>query len=149
MVYISLPASVALNLDSCASHKSLATRICRYVSTNLSPITLRTQSFKQTWYLTFGRSRGHKTFLASAILVGHVLSFGRRAFQNVIISSYFSLVHLCFAFNYIDSSVTFKRVSPSLHPSYNSVTTYFLSCTSLAFSLVAPLEFNGSLASSS
>src|SRR3954466_14230116 len=45
------------------------------------------QSFKQTWYLTCGRSRGHKTFLASAILVGNVLSFGRQAFQNVIISS--------------------------------------------------------------
>src|SRR3954470_10454156 len=107
------------------------------------------QSFKQTWYLTCGRSRGHTTFLASTILVGHVLSFGRRACQNAIISSYLSSVHLCFAFNCINSSVTFKRLSPSLHPSYNFVTASFLSCASLAFSLVAPLAFNDSLTSSS
>src|SRR3954471_16964369 len=48
MVYILLPASVAPNLDSSASHKSLATRICRYASTNLSPITLRTHPTKTT-----------------------------------------------------------------------------------------------------
>src|SRR3954470_10276764 len=48
MVYISLPASVAPNLDSSASHKSLATRICRYASTNLSLFTLRTHPTKTT-----------------------------------------------------------------------------------------------------
>src|SRR3954466_11197765 len=56
------------------------------------------QSFMQTWYLTCGRSRGQRTFLASAILVGHVLPFGRRSCQNAMLSSKLSSVHLCFAF---------------------------------------------------
>src|SRR4051812_38371268 len=106
------------------------------------------QSFKQTWYLTYGRSRGHRTFLASRILVGHVLPFGRRSCQNVVLSLKLSSVHLCFAFISIALSVTFKRVSPSLHPSYNFVTASFSSCASLAFSLAAPLAFNASLISS-
>src|SRR4051812_48725323 len=106
------------------------------------------QSFMQTWYLTCGRSRGQRTFLASAILVGHVLPFGRRSCQNAMLSSKLSSVHLCFYFISIAPSVTFKRVSPLLHHSYNTVTASFLSCASLAFSLVAPLALNASLTSS-
>src|SRR4051812_23642448 len=93
------------------------------------------QSFMQTWYLTCGRLRGHMTFLASAILVGHVLPFGRRSCQNAMLSSKLSSVHLCFSFISIAQSVTFKRVSPSLHPSYNFITVSFSSCAILAFSL--------------
>src|SRR3954467_14691609 len=107
------------------------------------------QSLMQTWYLTCGRSRGQRTFLASAILVGHVLPFGRRSCQNVMLSSKLSLVHLCFAFISIAPSVTFKWVSPLLHPSYNFVIVSFSSCAILDFSLAAPLAFNASLTSSS
>src|SRR4051812_49246634 len=48
MTYISLPTLVASNLEPDASHKSLATYICKYASTNLSTITLRTAPRKTT-----------------------------------------------------------------------------------------------------
>src|SRR3954470_8950284 len=44
---------------------------------------------------------------------------------------------------YIQAGIT------SLHPSYNFVTSSFLSCASLAFYQAPPLAFNGSLTSSS
>jgi hypothetical protein len=107
------------------------------------------QSLIQAWYLTYGRFRGHTSFLASSILVGHVFPLGRRFCQNLMFLLKLTSVHLLSVFIFRALSVTLKHVSSGRYPENNGVFPSISICSSLAFSLARAFALLVSLRSSS